>query len=248
MNQTVEKSCNATVTVTVTVTAITTPSPSPTVVFKTCRDVLSKGHRISGVYTVQPDSLPPFDVYCDMATDGGGWTVFQRRQDGSVNFYRNWKNYTAGFGNLSGEFWLGLDYIHRLTSKTSSELRVDLEDFNEVWRYAKYRSFQVGDSSTNYKLWISGYSGSAGDGLTRDPWNHNDKRFSTFDHDHDTSGTNCAVTFKGAWWYHGCHAWNLNGQYLRGRHASYADGVNWSAWKGQHYSLKFTEMKIRIPE
>jgi ficolin len=237
------ESSSATVTVTVTTTAtvFATPTPSPIIVFKTCQHALSKGHRTSGVYTIQPDSLPSFDVYCDMVTDGGGWTVFQRRQDGSVNFYRNWNNYTAGFGNLSGEFWLGLNYIHRLTSGGSCELRVDLEDFSEERRFANFSSFQVGNSSTGYTIQIGGYSGSAGDSLS----STNELRFSTFDHDRDTWYKNCAVTFKGAWWYSNCHSSNLNGRYLRGTHASYADGVNWYTWKGHHYSLKFTEMKTR---
>ena len=71
-----------------------------------------------------------------METDGGGWTVFQRRQDGSVDFYRNWTDYENGFGNLTGEFWLGLSKINRLT-KASNTLRVDLEDFDGNTSYAQ---------------------------------------------------------------------------------------------------------------
>jgi len=81
-----------------------------------------------------------------------------------------------------------------------------------------------------------------GDSLTQ----HRGYKFSTRDQDNDLSPTgSCAVTYKGAWWYKKCHASNLNGAYLRGNHSSYADGVEWYAWTGHHYSLRFTEMKIR---
>lgn len=33
--------------------------------------------------------------------------VFQRREDGSVNFFRGWEAYRDGFGKLTGEHWLG---------------------------------------------------------------------------------------------------------------------------------------------
>ena len=175
-----------------------------------------------------------------MTTDGGGWTVFQRRMDGSIDFYRNWTDYQHGFGNLSGEFWLGLDKIHRLTS-TLTQLRVNLQDFEGNSAYAKYTSFGVGDSSSEYILSVSGYSGTAGDSLRV----HNQYQFSTRDQDNDAYRSNCAQLFKGGWWYYACHRSNLNGLYHGGAHSSYADGVNWYAWKGHYYSLKFTEMKVR---
>jgi hypothetical protein len=224
---------------------VTTPPPSPKAIFNTCQDALNKGHNSSGVYTIQPDFLAPFDVYCDMETDGGGWTVFQRRQDGSEDFYRNWNNYTAGFENLSNEFWLGLDYIHRLTNGTSSELRIDLEDFSEETRYAQYSSFQVGGASTKYLLRVSGYSGTAGNSFGS---RHNNHKFSTFDQDNDSWENNCAQRYKGAWWYDACYTSNLNGLYLRGSHSIYGTSVEWHPWKGYSYSLKFTEMKTRTNE
>ena len=70
--------------------------------------------------------------------------------------------------------------------------------------------------------------------------------FSTYDEDRDNDdGNNCAVTYKGAWWYNACHYSNLNGAYLNGSHTTYAVGVNWQGWRGYYYSLPFTEMKIR---
>ena len=193
------------------------------------------------VYTIQPDDQPAFRVYCDLVTDGGGWTVFQRRMDGAVNFYHNWTDYQQGFGNLSGEFWLGLDKIHRLTSN-ATELRVDMRDFEGNSAYAQYTCFSVGDSSSKYILSVSGYSGTAGDSLAL----HNGHRFSTRDQDNDNAPLgNCARWFKGAWWYRKCHASNLNGLYHGGPHSSNADGVNWRTWRGFNYSLKFSEMKLR---
>ena len=212
----------------------------PSGVYNNCKDALTQGQTTSGVYTLKPDNQPAFQAYCDMETDGGGWTVFQRRMDGSVDFYRNWTDYQQGFGNLSGEFWLGLDKIHRLTS-TSTELRVDMQDFEGNSAYAKYTSFSIGDSSSKYTLSVSGYSGSAGDGLAH----HNGRRFSTRDQDNDDYQEHCAQLFKGGWWYGNCHDANLNGLYHGGPHSSYATGVNWLPWKGQYYSLKFAEMKLK---
>ena len=208
--------------------------------YNNCKDALTQGQTTSGVYTIQPDDQPAFQVYCDMETEGGGWTVFQRRMDGSVDFYRYWTDYQQGFGNLSGEFWLGLEKIHRLTS-TATELRIDLQDFEGNSAYAKYTSFSVGDSASNYILAVSGYSGTAGDSLG----GHNGYQFSTRDRENDVWSGNCAQSFKSGWWYKACHYSNLNGLYHGTSHSSYADGVNWHAWKGYYYSLKFTEMKVR---
>ena len=176
-----------------------------------------------------------------METDGGGWTVFQRRMDGTENFFCNWSDYVKGFGTLDGEFWLGLSKINRLTNINSS-LYVDLEDFDGNKRFAKYSTFKVKDSSTQYSLQVGGYSGNAGDSLHY----QNGQKFSTKDRDNDVyNSKNCAVSYKGAWWYNACHYSNLNGLYLSGTHTSSADGVNWVHFKGYHYSLKFSEMKLK---
>ena len=125
---------------------------------KTCAELYKSGQRISGVYTIDPDGSGAFDVFCDQTTAGGGWTVFQKRLDGSVDFYRGWADYKRGFGNLNGEFWLGLDKIHRLT-KTKSKLRVDLEDTAGKTAYAVYDMFAITSEKTKYKLSLGSYSG-----------------------------------------------------------------------------------------
>ena len=100
-----------------------------------------------------------------MITDGGGWTVFQRRLDGSVEFYLDWKSYKNEFGDLKGEFWLGNDNLHRLTATDDTILRVDLEDFDGNKAYAEYTTFKVADEADKYRLLIGGYSGTAGDSM-----------------------------------------------------------------------------------
>ena len=167
--------------------------------------------------------------------------MFQRRKDGSVDFYRDWADYKIGFGNVLGEFWLGLDYLHDLTTSGHHELRIDMEDFEQNTSYAMYNTFKVGPESGKYVLTATGYSGDAGDALEY----HNRRPFSTKDADNDAYGTSCSQNFKGGWWYGSCHASNLNGLYLGGEHKSYADGINWKFWKGKNYSLKFVEMKFR---
>ena len=176
-----------------------------------------------------------------METDGGGWIVLQRRRDGHEDFYRTWDEYAWGFGELDNEFWLGNAHLYRLTNQHEYGLRVDMEDFEGEKRYAVYDTFRIGSPRQKFILTITGYSGDATDSLE----GHNGFRFSTKDHDYDTYPDSCATKFEGSWWYSKCHSSNLNGRYLGGAHVSYANGVNWQSWKGYHYSLKFTEMKIR---
>ncbi|XP_010875445.2 fibrinogen C domain-containing protein 1 isoform X1 [Esox lucius] len=212
-----------------------------------CSDIYASGQREDGIYSVFPTHFPAgFQVFCDMTTDGGGWTVIQRREDGAVNFFRAWDAYRDGFGKITGEHWLGLKRMHALTIQANYELRIDLEDFENSTAFAQYGAFGVGLFSVDpdedgYPLTIADYSGTAGDSMLK----HNGMKFTTKDQDNDHSENNCASFYHGAWWYRNCHTSNLNGQYLRGQHTSYADGIEWSSWTGWQYSLKFVEMKIR---
>ena len=111
------------------------------------------------MYKINPDGLGEFEVFCDQKTAGGGWTVFQKRRDGSVDFFRAWDDYKRGFGNLNGEFWLGLDKIQRLTVSGGYKLRVDLEDIHGKTAFAEYSSFSVTSERAKYQLNLGSYTG-----------------------------------------------------------------------------------------
>ncbi|XP_073322694.1 tenascin isoform X1 [Pagrus major] len=204
-----------------------------------CSQALLNGDTSPGLYTIYlgGDESQPVQVYCDMNTDGGGWIVFLRRQSGRLEFFRNWKNYTAGFGDMNDEFWLGLSNLHKITAGGQYELRVDLRDKGET-AYAQYDKFSVSEPRTRYKVHVGGYSGTAGDSMTY----HHGRPFSTYDHDNDIAVTNCALSYKGAFWYKNCHRVNLMGRYGDNSHSK---GVNWFHWKGHEHSIEFAEMKIR---
>uniref|UniRef100_A0A8C5QAJ0 Fibrinogen C-terminal domain-containing protein n=1 Tax=Leptobrachium leishanense TaxID=445787 RepID=A0A8C5QAJ0_9ANUR len=208
-----------------------------------CKELMDYGASLSGWYTVYTSTGMPVTVLCDMETDGGGWLVFQRRSDGSVDFFRDWNSYKRGFGHQSSEFWLGNDHIHQLTSSGKYELRVDLTDFEDVHTYATYSEFRIAGENMNYTLSLKKFNaGTAGDSL----YSHRNTQFSTKDRDNDLRTTgSCADSYKGAWWYTSCHVSNLNGLYLRGNHSSFANGVNWKSGKGHNYSYKISEMKMR---
>ncbi|KAI0230021.1 Fibrinogen C domain-containing protein 1-A [Lamellibrachia satsuma] len=207
-----------------------------------CADLFTAGCKTTGFYKVfMPTSAKITKVYCDMTTDGGGWLVFQKRFDGSVNFYRTWEAYKRGFGYLDGEYWFGNDIISEFANMKPQILRIDLGDFEGATQYAQYSTFNLKGESDDYELSATDFEGDAGDSLSY----ADGIGFSTKDRDHDVYDGSCAVGYKGGWWYADCHSSNLNGRYLGGKHRSYADGMEWSTWHGYYYSMKWTEMKIR---
>ena len=175
-----------------------------------CAELFSAGFKESGVYTVNPTNRSSFDVYCDMKTDGGGWTVFHKRFNGFVGFYRGWDEYKNGFGNLRGEFWLGNEKIHQLT-EIPSQLRVEINTTSSGYKYAKYSNFTVTNEASNYTLFVGFYSGTANDMLTY----YNKMAFTTKDRDNDKyKSGNCAVNNRAAWWFKSCTSGSsLNGNY-----------------------------------
>ncbi|XP_026126184.1 angiopoietin-related protein 2-like [Carassius auratus] len=225
-----------------------THSPSttnkPSGPWKDCLEALEDSHTNSGMHLVKPENTNKLmQVWCDQRQDPGGWTVIQRRLDGSVNFFRNWETYKQGFGNIDGEYWLGLENIYWITSQGNYKLLVTLEDWSGRKTFAEYASFRLEPESDFYRLRVGRYHGNAGDSLT---W-HNGKQFTTLDRDHDVYTGNCAHYQKGGWWYNACAHSNLNGVWYRGGHyrSRYQDGVYWAEFRGGAYSLKKVVMMIR---
>ncbi|KAH8403227.1 hypothetical protein KR222_008209, partial [Zaprionus bogoriensis] len=195
----------------------------------------------NGVFEIVVPSYcrKPFTVVCDVETQGGGWTVFLRRMDGSVDFYRDWADYKEGFGNLEGEFWLGLDKLHALTTDQDQELLVLLEDFEGKAMYEYYDAFKIGDERELYKMHTLGEGkGTAGDSLKY----HFGMNFTTRERDNDLSADNCAELYTSAWWYKHCHESNLMGNY---KDNTYGRGVNWKSFRGYEYALKQAVMMLR---
>ena len=203
--------------------------------YRDCKDARDQGVTQSGVYTINPDSTctQPFEVYCDMETDGGGWAVFQRRQDASVNFNRDFAEYQEGFGDPNGNFWLGLDRLYCMTA-SPSELRIDMTDYQNQKKAAKYGDFSIGNSGSNYELSIG------------KPSSGSDELLQFYDGVQFSTTNACAVERgeKGGWWFadeFGCpRLINLNGVYLKPGKTTIT-GIRWR----QTTSLKFSEMKLR---
>ncbi|KAH9489068.1 Ficolin-1 [Bulinus truncatus] len=198
-----------------------------------CRNINSDKDR---VVTLLDDGL---QVMCDTKTDGGGWIIFQRRINGNVNFYRGWEEYKYGFGDYDvGEFYLGNEYLHRLTSRGSYELRVEFT-YQGRFYYASYSEFRIQDEKNKYRIECSGYSGNASDRLAY----HNGMKFTTYDSDNDLDNDiNCAVQYSGAWWYRDCYHSNLNGVWnSKGHHVK---GIHWNTITTSN-SAQSTDMKFR---
>uniref|UniRef100_A0A3Q2E567 Angiopoietin-like 1b n=1 Tax=Cyprinodon variegatus TaxID=28743 RepID=A0A3Q2E567_CYPVA len=212
--------------------------------FRDCQEAQEAGHSTSGMYLIKPDeSERTVQAWCEQDIDNGGWTVIQRRKDGSVNFFRNWDNYKTGFGNIDGEYWLGLEAIYKLGRQGDYKLMVEMEDWMDKKVYAQYDSFHLEPESEGYRLRLGTYQGNAGDSLS----SHNGKQFTTLDRDKDTFSGNCAHFHKGGWWYNACGQANLNGVWYTGGvyRSKFQDGIFWADYGGGFYSMKSVRMLIR---
>ncbi|KAM6920062.1 angiopoietin-related protein 4 [Lycodopsis pacificus] len=220
---------------------------SPVEMASDCHELFLRGESTSGEYTIQPINAEPFQVFCEMTADGG-WTVIQRRQDGSVDFDQQWRAYEKGFGSLNGEFWLGLEKIHSIAKDGGYILNIMLADWSGDSASVRL-PFQLGGQETKYSLKIEKQeafspleSSLVTDATTGQP-------FSTHDQDNDQKNdTNCAKHLSGGWWFSNCGRSNLNGRYFQSPPPKQRDqrkqSIFWKTWRGRYYPLKSSRMMI----
>ncbi|XP_008065271.1 angiopoietin-2 isoform X3 [Carlito syrichta] len=220
------------------------PAKEEQIIFRDCAEVFKAGHTTSGIYTLTfPNSTEEIKAYCDLETGGGGWTIIQRREDGSVDFQRTWKEYKVGFGNPSGEYWLGNEFVAQLTNQQRYMLKIHLKDWEGNEAYSLYEHFYLSSEELNYRIHLKGLTGTAGKiSSISQPGND----FSTKDADNDKCICKCSQMLTGGWWFDACGPSNLNGMYYPQRqNTNKFNGIKWYYWKGSGYSLKATTMMIR---
>ncbi|KAK9403092.1 angiopoietin-1 [Crotalus adamanteus] len=213
--------------------------------FRDCADAYQAGFNKSGVYTIYVTNISePKKVFCNMETAGGGWTVIQHREDGSLDFQKSWREYKMGFGSPSGEYWLGNEFIFAITtSQKHYSLRIELMDWEGSRAYSQYDRFYIGNEKQNYRLYLKGHSGTAG---KQSSLILHGADFSTKDADNDNCMCKCALMLTGGWWFDACGPSNLNGMfYSAGQHHGKINGIKWHYFKGPSYSLRSTTMMIR---
>ncbi|XP_008137607.2 angiopoietin-related protein 3 [Eptesicus fuscus] len=206
-----------------------------------CTTIYNKGEHTSGIYSIRPSDSQVFNVYCDVKS-GSSWTLIQHRIDGSQNFNETWENYKYGFGQLDGEFWLGLEKIYSIVKQSNYILRIELEDWKDTKHYIEY-SFHLGNHETNYKLHLVEITGNVPSALLE----NKDLVFSTWDH-RAKGHFNCPESYSGGWWWHDvCEENNLNGKYNKPRAKPKPErrrGIYWKSQNGRLYSIKSTKMLI----
>ncbi|XP_033758653.1 uncharacterized protein LOC117340974 [Pecten maximus] len=205
---------------------------------KDCKSLFLAGNTTNGVYEITPDGTNSVNTFCDM--DNGGWTLFERRSIGDVDFQRNWEAYRFFFGSAGGDFWIGLEFLHDLTV-ADSDIYFDftIKTENQPF-FARYHNFSVADNNTFFKLSMSSdfeitdaYTNIRNGGF----YDHNSMYFSTQDKDNDISSTDCASS-RGAWWWNKCYTFGL---FLK----SFNDMRMFMGFNNTYVYFKDTIMKVK---
>ncbi|XP_068251239.1 techylectin-5B-like [Palaemon carinicauda] len=215
-----------------------------------CADLQIKGETKSGVYTIHPmQDDTTMKVRCDFDTEGGGWTVFLHREPrvNPVDFNLPWKSYKEGIGEASAEYFMSLDFLHKLTSYYPTSLRFDASTYTGETGYAEYHTFRVQDEENKYNVTIDGYQR---DSTMKDNLlSNNNCSFTTKDVDNDQfSLGNCATypnAAPGGWWYASCGHSRLTGALAHTKTWSSASVNKWDGIADSPVNLKTISLKFR---
>ncbi len=185
---------------------------------------------------------------------GGGWTVLQRRINGSVSFNRTWADYKRALVTLKASS--GLAMIKSTCSPNQGH-----DPAHWAWRfegtrgYAKYEQFYVSNEFLNYRLSLSGYSGLL-EMLCSLANTSTMIRSSSL---HRTRTTTCTLqgtverTTDRGWWFDACMSANLNGKFYKTKYKGKRDGIFWGTWHNltseyylTNYRQTFKNVKMMI--
>uniref|UniRef100_A0A0K8R3B3 Putative ficolin/ixoderin n=1 Tax=Ixodes ricinus TaxID=34613 RepID=A0A0K8R3B3_IXORI len=180
-----------------------------------CVQLRRKGYNISGDYLINPHG--DFWVWCDMDTDGGGWTIIQRRskdEEGEDKFEKSKEEYEKGFYGGLSSYWIGNENLHLLTNFPNNEqvLRIELtrQDGNNI--NVEYDQFKVGSKADEYELSIGKYKGPHGYDALK---SYNGHKFFMGNSYYKPIYSGCYPHLSGGWWYNDCVHSNLNGRKLQ---------------------------------
>ncbi|GFR24082.1 techylectin-5A, partial [Trichonephila clavata] len=195
---------------------------------------------------VESEIVPSIQVYCDMETDGGGWTVIQRRGNfgNAQNYFdKTWIDYKAGFGNVKREFWIGNDNIFAITNQGQYSARFEVTNREGKSAFAVYEKFYIEEESAKYKLHIADYSGTAGDAIST----HDEGEFYTKDQPNRRGEVKKDdITHTGGWWKNVFPTTSLNALNNHGDpHADPKQGMCWNPFGGFTGNIMSSEIKLR---
>ena len=187
-----------------------------------------------------------------------GWTLIQRRLDGSIGFDRGMQDYLNGFGYPSGEHWIGLTNIRAITIQRNvaffgkavrPAIRIDLEDWDGIKNFIEHESFTISPGISGFHIHLLGVRyGMLGmdvlGGEIATDFSTQDRRTGY------CRGKWCVGSRTGGWWFGSRLASNLNGVYQKQNETmkhTHMHIKHWDKINPRNAALRFVSIKLQLP-